>query len=66
MARVVRHFGSGRPYQTLIGFVKPMENHQGATQEALTVEAVTRGTPAFMSPSLLQHTLRADSESHTN
>ena len=32
------------------GLVKPMGSHQGATQQALTAEAVTRGTPAFMSP----------------
>ena len=32
------------------GLVKPMGSHQAATQQALTAEAVTRGTPAFMSP----------------
>ena len=46
------------------GLVKPMESHQGATQQALTGEAVTRGTPAFMSPeqALADPTLDARSD----
>lgn len=32
------------------GLVKAVEGYQGATQPAITADAVTRGTPAFMSP----------------
>lgn len=48
----VCRYGRDRDFVKVLdfGLVKPIAAHQGVTQQSLSAEAVTRGTPAFMAP----------------